>query len=253
MEFLGGEHHNEQSWFLHTSEFLAKSIKFYTPAAAILFIKSHRKALREKEELEELNREKVEAELKYLKSQLNPHFLFNTLNNLYSFVITGSPKAPDIILRLSEILDYALYKSQKTLVALGDEVKTIENYLELEKVRHGDQLNVDFNKNIEDSSVKIAPLIILSLVENAFKHGTTENIDEALIEVNLKQYSNTVNLDIRNTAAHASSLPDEKSSESGGIGLVNIKKQLKLTYSDRHEITVNEENGFFVTSLQISV
>ena len=146
------------------SVFLSKAIKFLTPTALLLmarFYKNQQKYLK-------LNEQKKTAELTALKHQLNPHFLFNTLNNLYALALKKANETPEVIEKLSDILDYMLYRCNDTFVSLQKEIELIENYLSLEKVRYGKRVQITFEKSI-DQDVKIAPLLLLTFIENAFK------------------------------------------------------------------------------------
>ncbi|UZO79566.1 histidine kinase [Aquimarina sp. ERC-38] len=134
--------------FISLQDFPFYMLSFHFPALLMYFYKTNKMQEQEREKIHQLKREKISTELKYLKAQLNPHFLFNTLNNLYSYVITKSPKAPNMVLQLSEILDYILYKSQRTSVGLNEEIHTIENYIALEQIKYNDRLVVNFKKNI---------------------------------------------------------------------------------------------------------
>ncbi|APD06942.1 histidine kinase [Flavobacteriaceae bacterium UJ101] len=237
--------------FLSFPTYIAKTLMFYTPAVVMYLYQSHKRRQKEQERLHQIQQEKVETELKYLKAQLNPHFLFNTLNNLYSFVVNQSPKAGDMVLRLSEILDYVLYKSQAEFVPITEEVKLIENYIELEKIRYGERLEVVLEKQLPHTSMKIAPLLLLSIVENAFKHGASGSILQPKIKITLKQHHNQLIFNVWNT----------KDSQSGGslndaykegIGLCNIKRQLDLIYPNNHQLTTENQQHFFNLNLTIN-
>jgi len=198
--------------------------------------------------LSKIEEEKNKMELKVLKNQLNPHFLFNTLNNLYSSVVTNSPKAPDMILRLSGILDYALYKSQKKEVPLQEEVDVIENFIELEKVRYGERLEVSFESS-GNLSIPISPLLLLSFVENAFKHGASGDIDNPQIKIDIKEENKNILFKVWNTKSqHQGGLTD---AHKEGIGLSNTRRQLNLIYPERHELEIKDEAKSFGISLVI--
>ncbi len=230
--------------------YLGKAVQFYSPVMALLAWETHLDRQDEKGRILELEKEKAEAELKFLKAQLNPHFLFNVLNNLYSYVINQSPKAPDMILRLSEILDYVLYKSQKERVALKEEVDTIGNFIELEKIRYGDRLQVDFETS-GNLQVSVSPLLLLSVVENAFKHGASGDIDSPKIKVNINSNANYIMCKVWNTkSAYIGELNDEYKK---GIGLKNIRKQLNLIYPSKHDCIVKDEEKSFDVSLKIKL
>ncbi len=235
--------------FLNASGCLVKTIRYYSPAVALLALESHHERNKELARINILKKEKIANELKFLKAQINPHFLFNTLNNLYSFVVADSPKAPDMILRLSAILDYVLYKSQKKQVLLQEEIETIDNFLELEKIRYGDRLTVEFYKNINANSY-ISPLILLSVVENAFKHGASGDIDAPGIVINISTEEDTVSCDVWNTkSAHNG---EKNDAYKEGVGLSNIKRQLLLLYPDRHELTIRDSDNSFQVLLSIT-
>lgn len=225
-------------------------LSFHFPGLIMYFFRVNKEQQKEREQLYALENEKVSTELKYLKAQLNPHFLFNTLNNLYSYIITKSPKAPDMVLQLSEILDYILYKSQQKYVSLTDEVKTIENYISLEQIRYGNRLKMDFDKEILENTIQISPLLLLSMVENAFKHGVSGSIQKPEIRIKLKQYNKELDFSIWNTKIEDKN--DNKTDNyKTGIGLANIKRQLDLIYPEKHEFIAQEEDTFF--SLQLNL
>lgn len=228
--------------------YLLKTVRFYSPAMAILAWESQYQHRQEKERVELLEKEKLSTELKFLKAQINPHFLFNTLNNLYAYVVTQSPKAPDMIMRLSGILDYVLYRSQQLNVALSEEVKTIENFLGLEQIRYGDRLRVDYEAR-GNHNLSISPLILLSLVENAFKHGASGDVDEPHISIRISTHEDTINCKVWNTkSVHKGEFND---AYKEGIGLSNIKRQLKLSYPDRHELRIDDQADSFAVYISL--
>lgn len=225
---------------------------FHFPALIMYFYRVNKEQQREREQLYELEKEKVSTELKYLKAQLNPHFLFNTLNNLYSYVITKSPKAGDMVLQLSEILDFILYKSQNKFVSLEEEIKTIENYIALEQIRYGDRLKVSFDQDILQISPQISPLLLLSMVENAFKHGVSGSIKKPEVRISLEQYNSELEFSIWNTK-----IEDKESNKTDdyktGIGLINIQRQLDLIYPGKHEFMTQESDTSFTLQLNLKL
>lgn len=194
-----------------------------------------------------LAKEKSTAELNYLKAQLNPHFLFNTLNNIYSLSIARHPATSVAIARMSDILDHIIYKSQALEVPLSDEINLLENYIELEKLRYDDRLEVIFKKEIS-GEIMIAPLMLLCLVENAFKHGGSETMGEMIIEIDLKSRSDFFNFTISNP--RGSNLPDQ-ANHSSGVGLKNLRKQLELLYPRRHRLKIEESMLLFTAELTL--
>lgn len=237
--------------FLNLPSYLSKTLMFYMPALMIYAYQTEQQRQAEKARLLLVEKEKSETELKYLKAQLNPHFLFNTLNNLYSFVVNQSPKAADMVLQLSEILDYVLYKSQAKLVALSEEVKSIENYIALEQTRYGDRLDVSFEQPTDLINQNIAPLLLLSIVENAFKHGASGTVSEPEIRISIRQNEGQIEFNVWNTKGeHFKGAKNDSYKE--GIGIGNIKKQLNLTYPDNHKITIQEGSAYFNLNLIIT-
>lgn len=184
-----------------------------------------------------------EQELKFLKMQIHPHFLFNTLNTLYGFALKKSDDTSDMILKLSNLLDYILYQVDKPLVLLNNEIKHIENYIALEKMRFQDSLQVYFDKDILNDSHKVAPMLLLPFVENAFKHGTQQ---DGMLNVNikLKTTKNNLKFYIENTYKN-------KTISKKGIGLDNIKKRLEMLYQKNFDLNIISEGNKFKVQLEI--
>ncbi|WP_299118272.1 sensor histidine kinase [uncultured Tenacibaculum sp.] len=183
---------------------------------------------RQQKEVISLKEQKKSSELTALKNQLNPHFLFNTLNNLYALSIKKSDKSPEVIERLSDILDYILYKCKDKFVSIKGEIDLLENYISLEKLRYGKRLDIMFNYTV-DKDVKIAPLLLLTLTENAFKHGVEEEINIASIKMKLTATEEEIYFNIENTIPLNIS-NDSLEKEREAIGLKNIEMQLNLLY-----------------------
>ncbi|WP_228412765.1 sensor histidine kinase [Chryseobacterium sp. G0162] len=193
----------------------------------------------EKENTIQLEKEKTELELKSLKSQLNPHFLFNTLNNIYSLSISNSDKTSQSISQLSDILDYLLYKGQKKWVSVADELNIIDNYIALESLRYADE-RLKITKKIALTSVNfIPPLLYLTLVENAFKHGAGKSSEQTEIKIELETNTQHSVFRIENTYDGISD------SNEKGIGIQNIKQQLELHYQKHFTFRISRENNIF--------
>jgi len=205
------------------------------PAIILIVIDYYRK----QKELVSLKEQKRTTELRLLKHQLNPHFLFNTLNNLYALALKKSDKTPEIIEKLSDILDYILYKCETNYVAIVNEVKLIENYISLEKVRYGKRLDIRFDYTVKEG-IEIAPLLLLTLVENAFKHGVNQEIKMAFIDIQLRVKGKEIIFMIENTKPKIE--PKEGEQQRSSIGLRNIEKQLQLLYP-RNQYTLNIEES----------
>lgn len=193
----------------------------------------------------------LEAELNFLKGQIHPHFLFNTLNNLYSLTIQSSPESPFIVMGLSDILRYMLYECDTDSIRLKREIEIIESYIALEKIRYKDRLELSLSVTGDIKNINIAPLVMLPLVENAFKHGTSEMIGEAWINIDLQVRSNILKLKISNSKPDV--LPDDIASHKGKIGLSNLKKRLEILYPGAHELKLFDEQDMFVAILAIQL
>ncbi|WP_413667990.1 sensor histidine kinase [Mucilaginibacter sp. Mucisp86] len=221
---------------------------FQIMAGAFVFVcfKLFKDQIEVKQHALELEKGRTEAELKLLKTQLHPHFLFNTLNNIYSLSLTGSPVAPVSIARLADILDHILYRCNNPLVPLSAEIELINNYIGLEKLRYDERLTIDFHTHIENE-VYIAPLILLSLVENAFKHGAGHDAGAPTIHIRLLVNRDALQFNITNSIAGAA----EKQLKGERIGLSNLRRQLDLIYGDEYRLVVTPEEKQFMVTLDI--
>ncbi|MEL7162737.1 MAG: histidine kinase, partial [Bacteroidota bacterium] len=188
------------------------------------------------------------TELKFLKAQLNPHFLFNTLNNLYAQVITRSGKAPAMILQLSGILDYVLYQSQQKAVPLAEEVAVIKDFIAIEAIRYGARLKVEFSV-AGSLTIAVPPLLFLSLVENAFKHGVSKGIDGARVKIEIREHRGEVSCKVWNTKSDFQ--PVRRDDHRKGLGLSNVKRQLTISHPDAHSLQIAEEATAFCVTVVI--
>lgn len=184
-----------------------------------------------------------EQELKFLKMQIHPHFLFNSLNTIYGYTLKKGDEAPEMILKLSNLLDYILYQVDKPKVLLKDEINHLEDYVNLEKIRFHDTLDVSILKRIDFEDIQIAPMLLIPFVENSFKHGT---IIDGKLTVNLKieVKENILQFEIEN-----SSVRDQETTI--GIGLENIKKRLEMIYPENHSLDISQEKNLFKVILNI--
>lgn len=191
--------------------------------------------------------EKMTAELQLLKAQVHPHFLFNTLNNIYSFSLLNSAKTPQLILKLSSLLSYMLYDCKAEEVRLEKEIEIMENYIDLESERYGDKIEISWNVEGDVKNEFISPLLMLPFLENAFKHGISEQIEKCWLSVDISVKKNALLFKVANSKnefVHYS---------TNGIGINNVKKRLNLIYPHRHEIRINDEGNFFVVSLLVKL
>ncbi len=203
-------------------------------------------------EVTDLENKNLQSELNFLKSQINPHFLFNTLNNLYALTLKKSEKAPEIVLKLSEMMRYMLYECNERRVPLIKEVNYIKNYLELEKLRQTKNFNIKFQLDGEIRHQKIAPLMFIPFLENSFKHGLSNQISSGFVNIKLNVEEKEVFLEIENSKAPT--LPKSNmGKKSGGIGLVNIRKRLNLLYPDQYLLFVEEDPNRYKVNFKLQL
>lgn len=195
--------------------------------------------------LQNLKFEKSKAELSMLKAQVNPHFFFNTLNNLYSLTVKNSDKAPEVILKLSDMMRYTIYEGKKDIVFLKDEIIYLNNYIDLHKIRYRKSVKIEFTHTIEYSDT-IAPLLFIILLENAFKHGVETLTENTFIIISLTSNAEYIHFTIENNFD-----PNEISKEKG-IGLDNLKRRLELVYPNKHELSILEKDTMYKVDLKIN-
>jgi two-component system, LytTR family, sensor kinase len=208
-------------------------------AAAIKLSRLRIKAMQREKKLVQ---EKLSSEMMHLKSQINPHFLFNTLNSIYTLSRMQAPEAPGAVMQLSKILRYMLYETQKKTIALAEELKIIGDYIELQQVRFGKKVETRLETEIDNPSAQITPLLLLPLVENAYKHGMGHTQDQTQILIRVRLQAQQLHFYLQNPIGTASIKP--KPGE--GIGLSNISRQLQLLYRDYHFIFEPRGNDFVV-------
>ncbi|MEL6942005.1 MAG: histidine kinase [Bacteroidota bacterium] len=192
-----------------------------------------------------LRKEKKQAELLHLKSQVNPHFFFNTLNNLYGLVEKDSQRAQQLILKLSDMMRYSIYEGQNDWVTLGEEIEYLQHYIELHQMRYHKTIDVQFDINVEDQSVKIMPLLFIILLENAFKHGVENLRKDAFVHIKLKATQREIDFEIKNN------FEAEEQTKRKGIGLENLKRRLHLVYPDQHQLSTHVKGNLFSASLKL--
>ena len=193
----------------------------------------------------------TEAELKVLKGQIHPHFLFNTLNNLYGLTLAKSDAAPRMVLLISSLLDYLLYQCNTPEVKLKNEIDHIFNYLELEKIRYGAHVEVKFVTHGQVTDQKIAPMLLLPFVENSFKHGVRHAVNHGFIDIKLRVDGNELYFTIKNSKIGFRKSPDDYSSQ--GIGLHNVKKRLELIYGEQHRLIIEDMDKTYQCALYIAL
>ena len=207
-------------------------------------------ALVKQNQLEELEKMVQESELKMLKSQINPHFLFNNLNNLYSYAIEHSPKTPTIILELSSVLRYMLYECKEKYVPLIKEVKNLEHFVKLSELQIEERGKVTYQTKNISNEYEIAPLILIVFVENAFKHSQSSQSENILIDIDMDiDELGTFNFRCRNNFEEVSNTDNL----SHGIGLENVKKRLELIYPEQYQLNIEKRGNFYEVKLSIKL
>jgi hypothetical protein len=231
----------DQNWYFLITFFIAGSSTIFK------IVTDWARHLREKQELQT---QTMQSELRFLKSQINPHFLFNTLNNLYALTLKKSDKAPEIVIKLSEMMRYMLYECNEKRVLLSKEVNYLKNYLDLERLRQGKNVEISFNVSGEVSDQKIAPLMFIPFLENSFKHGLNNHISKGFVNIDLNIKENIVNLFIENSKPETLPLQEHKR-KSGGIGLVNVRRRLNLLYPNQYILEIGDNPKTYSVSLEI--
>ena len=215
---------------------------FYFPLLIILIL---RWIFKQTRAILTLKNEKAKTELQHLKSQVNPHFFFNTLNNLYGLVGTDAKKAQDLILKLSDMMRYSIYEGEKDTVTLEEEVEYLKNYIELHKMRYRKEIDIQFTNDISENH-KVMPLLFIILLENAFKHGVENLRKDAYVYVHIGTEGNNIQFTVENNF-DASEVP-----EKPGIGLKNLKRRLELGYLNKHSLSYTSTDEIYKAELTIS-
>ncbi|MBC9797840.1 sensor histidine kinase [Sinomicrobium weinanense] len=209
--------------------------------------------LREHKRATDLEKVQLETELRFLRTQVSPHFFFNTLNNIYSLSMEQSKKTPETVLKLSELMRYLLYETKQRKQSLSKEILCLQNYLDLERMRYGDSLNINMNISGDIEGKKIPPMLLLSFIENCFKHGANKNIDEVKIDIDFNVEGDFLYFKVANT------LPKEEfrnhsEKPAGGIGIKNVKKRLALGYKENeYDLDIYEKDNRYIVELRIKV
>lgn len=193
------------------------------------------------------------SELNLLQSQLSPHFLFNTLNNLYGISISDHQKIPGLLLKLAELLRYSVYEATETFVPIKDEMAYLNNYIDFEKIRIGDRLVLTTDlEEITDTQIKIAPMLLIVFIENAFKHSKNTMEDQIFVDIKLKVWENSILFSIKNSYQQQ----EQKNNlldKSSGFGLASVNKRLALLYPNAHMMTIHHEQAEYKVDLQLKI
>ena len=201
----------------------------------------------------ELNAANSKTELQLLQSQLSPHFLFNTLNNLYGISLTEHEKIPNLLLKLSELLRYSVYSTSDLYVPLQDEIDYLNNYIAFERIRLGPRLNLVYEvENSPDKSIKIAPMLLIVFVENAFKHAKNTHDKQIFINISLKIWGKALLFSVKNSHAKANPKTD-LCDDTNGFGLLSVQKRLALLYKQAHDLNITEGEKEYLVMLRLDI
>ena len=246
--FDAADHH--AGGFLHSPKFAIQS--FVTTFFIVSFV-GMLKFAEDWFELEakrkEIENEKLMAELRFLKAQINPHFLFNTLNNLYYLAFTNSPNTTEVIAKLSGMMRYMIYDSNHVKVPMSKEIEYMENYIALEKLRLNNQIPINFEVRGNTNNLTIVPLIFITFLENAFKHGVSNNSEDAWVNILIEIEGNQCIYKVENSKIPKNTNNEEKS----GIGLQNLKRRLALSYPENYELKVVDEYDHYSVQLKLNL
>ncbi len=242
---LTGRYELPPLYFVIFQHSLVDLIAFWISTSLYLLNKEEQNKIK----IEELKKQRIETELKLLKSQINPHFLFNALNNIYAISYTGDPTTPDKILMLSNMLRYVLYDCTSDYVKLNDELDYISDYIEFQQLKTEHKQNIKFCVDIKDEDYKISPMLLIPLVENSFKYSKIDKDEKGFVKIDMRQLDNRLNFKITNSIP---SVPAAKNViADGGIGLDNVRKRLDLIYHSHYSLHVDNTVNEFKVELTI--
>lgn len=212
-------------------------------------LKTGKRIWLKQKETEQIAKEKTRAELSLLKSQIHPHFLFNTLNNIYYFTLSASEQAPTMIRKLSGMLRYIINDCSQSYVPLTGEIKMIEDYIALENIRYGEQIKMNIKIEGSPENKQIAPLLMIPLVENSFKHGASKMIDQQWVSLEIKISDDELYFLMKNNKP----AQPENGLTNGHVGLKNVKKRLELIYPEKHELNIVSDKETFSVSMKVKL
>lgn len=236
--------------FWYAPKILAEAMQLHLVVGLFVVVDLIRHALRQQQLSETYRREKVSAEYQLLQSQVQPHFLFNTLNNLTSVSIQQPDKMPNLLQRLAGLLSYQLHESHRDKVPLSKEIAYLKDYISLEQIRYGDRLDIQMNFNYlaGTTHVMVPPMLLLPFVENAFKHGAAQTEGQCWIQINLSLNDKRLIFSVENSVQTDAPVPFRS-----GLGLTNLKKRLEILFAENYELVTMPEEGQFLAVLKFNI
>ncbi len=233
--------------FFHLSSLVISLFDLLVAVFLLIIYELYRYTKSSKERERRLEQEKLLSELNYLKAQINPHFLFNVLSSVHALSRNKAPEAADVTLRLSKLMRFMLFEAKRTTIGITEEIKILEDYIELEKVRFSSKLTVKFEKSIDNEALQIAPLVLLPFVENAFKHGPGESRFQSFVNINLSVNNGMLVFEVKNSVEES-----YYSDDSTNTGLANIKRRLELIYPG-YQLKLEREQNVFLATLKFKL
>ncbi len=204
------------------------------------------RSARQEKKIIEMNAQQTAAELNYLKTQIQPHFFFNTLNNIYSLTLQKSEKAPPLVAKHADIMRYILNSNNVSFVNLEKEIEFLENYIQVESIRYSEKIDIQLEVQVMSNKYKIAPLLLLPFVENAFKHGIGEEMEEGFVLVVISLMDNELSIEVKNSKC-------ETKLTDGGFGLANARKRLELLYAGNYTLDITDEEFVYTVYLALKL
>lgn len=238
------------NYLLQPNRILKIVFGIYPVVVLAAFIKMAKNWYQRERESQKLQREKVEAELNFLKAQIHPHFLFNTLNNLYALTLKRSEKASEVVLKLSHLLHHLLYEGNETQIALEKELEIINTYVSLEKIRYGERLEVNLSVQGQSTGKAIPPMLLLPFVENSFKHGASQQLEQVWISMIVTIHEQKLEFQVKNSKLLAANT-SLGGAVPQGIGLKNVKRRLALLYGDNYHLSIQDKGTSFQVDMSI--
>ena len=233
--------------------FMVRLVWFIAIYAVTVIFYFQRKENEDKIAAEKLQSEKLDMELRYLKSQINPHFLFNALNNIYSLVYTHDDNAANGVLKLSEMLRYVLVDCQADMIPLSKEIKYIENFIEFQMMRMGGYREVYLEKDVENEDYMIAPMLLQPIIENCFKYSRLETHPDGFVHVRIRQHGSQFGFEAENTVVQNAQLVGNGTAEmkKSGIGQKNVQQRLMLHYKEKYVFDIKQDNGIYIVKIEL--
>jgi len=240
---------------LDNSDLLLMFLTFSLMIPIIYLIQDRYK---QRQKIADLQQQTLRSELNLLKSQINPHFFFNTLNNLYGLAVEKSDLTQEVIYKLSQMMRFTIYDGRKDTVSVSDEVEYLQNFIELNQIRYQNNLDIRFEQNIENNDQRIPPLLFINLLENAFKHGVDSQTESQYIHFSLNTSASKIQFELTNSFDAQIVLANKKSrgigaKQAGGLGTENLKRRLELLFPNKHQYTSEEIGNRYETQVTIDL